>query len=94
MSRIKAAGIAERVRSQCLIEITQILIIQKRAPPVILTEALLFPVDRIMQTFSKLPLHAFILLKRILIDHDLPSRAAGIRAISGCTDKFIVKMWF
>ena len=47
-----------------------------------------------MQAFSKLPLHVFILLKRILIDHDLPSRTAGIRTVSGRADKFIVKMWF
>ena len=47
-----------------------------------------------MQAFSKLPLHVFILLQRSIIDHDLPSRTAGIRAVSGRTDKFIVKVWF
>ena len=94
MSRVQTARIAKRIRAQCLVEVTEILIIQKSTAAVLLIETLLFPVDGIAQTFSKLALLLSVPLQRILVDHNLPAGAAGIRTISCCACKLIVKMWF
>lgn len=48
----------------------------------------------LLQTFSKLALLLSVPLQRILVDHNLPAGAAGIRTISCCACKLIVKMWF
>ncbi len=94
MSRIQTARIAQGIRPQCLVEIAEVLIIQKGTAAVILVEALLFPVDGIAQAFSKLALLLSVPVQGILVDHNLPSGTARIRAVTGGTCKLIVKMWF
>lgn len=60
----------------------------------VLAEGMFFPVDIVMQPIPERSLKMAVFAQAFVIDHDLPSRTAGIRAVSGRTGKFIVKVWF
>ena len=75
------AGPAERLLpAALLIQVAESFLIQQGTFSLILPEAPVFPVDLIAKPGSERAFHGTVSFQRFLIDPDLPSCAAGIRA--------------
>ena len=58
---------------------------------VVLAKSLFLPVNVIMEPVAESPLKVTVFLKTPVIDHNLPSRTAGVRTVSCNTGKFFIK---
>lgn len=58
---------------------------------VILAKSLFLPVNIIIEPVAESTLKVAVFLKTPVIDHDLPSRTAGVRTGSCDTGKFFIK---
>ena len=59
----------------------------------VLAEGMFFPVDIVMQPIPERSLKMAVFAQTFVIDHDLPSRAAGIRTGSCNAGKFFIVIW-
>ena len=93
MPGIFSAGIAEHIRAGFAVYIAEIFFIEKGASSVILTEGLFLPVNIIMQAVAKNPPVFAVFFQAFVVNHNLPSRTAGVRTGSCNTGKFFIVIW-
>lgn len=85
---IDAAGTAESIFAASFqVKITEIFIVQERAAALISPKALLFPVYFILQADSHRSRHMPVFFQGHIINLDLPSGTAGVRAGAADTVK-------